>query len=244
MIHLAFDKLLDGEDADQIELVFVVPDGKAGIKPHCAEDLARQQDLPEDDCQLYKHVYIFARQILEDYVSHRITMSTLLRRGFCLKHLCGPATLEEFPRMLDFQTLIRNHWRGLCPFDKGYKAGMAACLFGFHSLTGNLLDEMLNLVFGFREAIGLVQEGTEHALDTFGPYIGDGLEAYESDLENLSEAAAMADYDYALEVEEIMGSSRQQPGCSKALRVLEKKHQSHRAALEKRLVEINLPMGY
>lgn len=146
--------------------------------------------------------------------------------------------------MIDFQNLTRTHWEQSCLFDIGYKAGTAACLFGLHSLTSRILDEILCLI-SYRNPFGLVEEGMEDALHAFASCIGDGLDAYEAELEDLSEAAAILDDEYATEVEEIVVDYSDQPAdVNQALVVLEKRYGDRRAPLKTRLADIYLHIGY
>lgn len=244
VFHLAFNKLFEGEDADQIELVFIMPDLDASVKLHCAEDIASQLHWPEEHGRLYRREYLFEWHIPESVIVHRITMDTLLCRGFGLQRLCGRTTFEDFPKFLDFQNLIRSHWKGVCLFDRGYKAAAAACLFGHHSLTGRLADEMLGLTSN-RYPYGRVREGIEDAFESYASSIGDGLMVYKVELEDLSQAVALLDHEHVIEVEKIQCRHRDQTDdVERVMIMLEKQHQSHRAALETRLADIHLDIGY
>lgn len=258
VLHLAYQKLWDGEAADQTELIFIVPDPKADARLHCARDLADQMvDWSEQERRLFTHEFVYEWQIPESAVAHRITMATLLRRGLNLEQLCGTVESEEFPGMIDFQDLIRANWGNLrlfgreckagtaaCLFDIGYKAGMAACLFGFHSLTSRILDEILSLI-AYRNPFGLVEDGIEDALSTYASCIVDGLEAYEAEFEDLSEAAAMLHHEYATDADEVILNYSDEPAdVDHALVVLEKRYRDCRAALEMRVAEIYLHIGY
>jgi len=245
VLHLAYQKLWDGETADQIELIFIVPDPEADARLHRAKDLADQiVDWSEEYRRLFTHEFVYEWQIPESAVAHRITMDTLLRRGLDLDQLCGPTEFEEFPGMIDFQSLIRTHWKRSCLFDIGYKAGMAACLFGFHSLTSLILDEILGLI-SYRNPFGPVEDGIEDALSTYASCIGDGLEAYEAEFEDLSEAAATLHHEYATDAEEIILNYSDEPAdVDHALVVLEKRYHDRRAALKMRLADIYLHIGY
>jgi hypothetical protein len=221
-----------------------MPGLEAGIKLHCAEDFACQLEWSKEKSRHYRYEYLFEWRIPESLVVHRITMATLLRRGFSLHQLCGHTTFADFPKMCEFRTLIRYHWKDLCLFERGYKAGAAACLFGFHSLTGRLAAEILGLK-GNQNPFGPVKEGIEDALETYASSIGDKLVDYEVGLGDLSEAAAFLDYEYATEAEEIMEDCLDQPGAiGHALILLEKRYRTHRAVLEKRLGDIYLDIGF
>lgn len=85
----------------------------------------------------------------------------------------------------------------------------------------------------------------EDALHAFASCIGDGLDAYEAELEDLSEAAAILDDEYATEVEEIVVDYSDQPAdVNQALVVLEKRYGDRRAPLKTRLADIYLHIGY
>jgi hypothetical protein len=258
VLHLAYQKLWNGEAADQIEFVFIVPDPEANVRLHCAKDLADQMvDWSEEYRLLFTYEFVYEWRIPESAVAHRITMSTLLRRGLHLEQLCGPVNSEEFPEMIDFQNLIRANWGKSCLFDIackagtaaslfdiGYKAGMAACLFGVHSLTSRILEEILGLI-AYRDPFGPVEDGIEDALSTYASCIGDGLEAYEAEFEDLSEAAAMLHHEYATDADGIILDYSDEPAdVDHALMVLEKRYRDRHAALETRLAEIYLHIGY
>jgi hypothetical protein len=49
-----------------------------------------------------------------------------------------------------------------------------------------------------------VKDSSEDALESYASSVGDGLVGYEVELEDLSEAAASLDYEYATEAEEMM----------------------------------------
>ena len=110
VIHLAFQKLCDGDGADQIEIVFIMPDSKASFALHCAKDLACQLGWPKEETENYQYEYLFEWKIPECIVIHRITMATLLRRGFNMRQLCGHTTFVDFPdiRVLNKQPLSQT----------------------------------------------------------------------------------------------------------------------------------------
>lgn len=244
VIHLAFSKLCGGDEADQIEIIFIIPDLESSLPLHRAGDLARQLKWSKEQIRNYQYEYLFEWKVPESLVIHRITMSALLFRGFDLQRLCGHATLTDFPKMIEFRTLICHHWEDLGLFERGHKAGLAACSFGLHSLTGRLADDILSLTF-CRNPFGLVEEGIEDALNFYASSISDGLMNHECELEDLSETAAFLDYEYAAEVREMMWDFGDEPGAiGDALISLEEQYRNHRAALEKRVTDIYLYIGY
>jgi hypothetical protein len=250
VLHLAIDKLWEGEDAASIEIVMITPGTEAGVRLHHAKELASQIGRPEGDIANYEYEYVFERQIPEHIVSHRITLATLARRGFTLYHLCGDTAYDEFPEMLDFQQSIRRHWRRFSLFDRGFKAATAACLFGYHNFTGRMVDEMLGLVSNFNpygrvKPFGLVEEGIRDALELYASTIGDNLMFNEADLADLSEDATTLDHEFVVEAEEIMREYCDEASIAQLhLAALETEHCSNHAALTSRLADIYLQIGY
>lgn len=205
VIHLAFEKLSEGEAADHILIIFIMSDSEDDVRLHCGKELASRLRWPHDDCQKYQYEYLFEWHIPESNVVHEVTMATLVRRGFNLDHMCGQAAFSRFPEMKIFQELRREHWKGTCLFDQGYTSGAAACRFGFNSLTGRLAEEFLALIFCRRHSgCDSIQRGIEDALYSYASLIGDGLVDFEAELSDLSEAEAMLDDAYITEVGEII----------------------------------------
>jgi hypothetical protein len=221
-----------------------MPDLKASFALHCAKDLACQLGWPKEETENYQYEYLFEWKIPGCLVILRITMATLLRRGFNMRQLCGHTTFVDFPDMFESRTLIRDHWKSLCLFDKGFKAGLAGGSFGYHPLTGRLADDFLGLTCA-RNPFGPVKEGLEAALDSHASGIGDGLMEYKCELEDLSETAAFLDDEYAAKVEEMMWDLSDEPAAVEdALILLKEQHRKHQAMLEKRLADIHLCIGY
>lgn len=85
----------------------------------------------------------------------------------------------------------------------------------------------------------------EDALHAFASCIGDGLDAYEAELEDLSETVAILDHEYATEIEQIVVDYSDQPAdVNHALVVVEKRYRDRRAALKTRLADIYSHIGY
>lgn len=79
VLHIAYQKLWDGEAADQIELIFIVPDPEADARLHRARDLADQMvEWSEQKRRLFTHEFVYEWQIPESVVAHRTTVVTLL----------------------------------------------------------------------------------------------------------------------------------------------------------------------
>jgi hypothetical protein len=244
IIHLALQKVWAGEDADQIEMLFIVPGPKGSGSLHCARDLALQLGKTIGNPQAFQYEYVFEWQIPESAVVNRIAMSTLARRGFDLHQLCGKTEFHQFPDMIGLQKLIRHHWKGMPMFDMGHASGSAACLFGFHSLTYRVAEEFLALAFS-RYNCGLVKDGIEDAIDAFASSVGDGLRAFEAELSDLNEVAAMLDDTHIADIGEIVCDFYGQPDeTNHALTVVRERYQVRRDALESDLAKIHLEIGY
>jgi hypothetical protein len=244
VIHLAFQKVWAGEDVDQIEMLFIVPDPMASGLLHCAKDLALQLGKAIENPQAFQYEYVFEWQIPESAVIHRIAMSTLARRGFDLHQLCGKTGFYQFPTMIEFQKLIRSHWKGMPRFDRGHASGAAACLFGLHSLTYRMAEEFLALACPGYDC-GSVRDGIEDAVESFVSSIGDGLMAFEAELSDLSEAASMLDDIHIADIGEVVCDFSGQPDeMDRALTVVRERYQVRRDVLESDLAKIYLEIGY
>lgn len=268
VIHLAFNKLWDGEDANEIEIIMLTPDSDSDTRMHHAAQLARQVDWLPEVIHNYEHEYVFEWKIPNEMVGHRITLGTLLRRGFTLKSLCGRERFESFPDMASFWKLIQNHCAKEASLYKreeespyecteeslykiGYKVGVAGCTFGVHALTGSIVDEVLGLIFYCPEngPFGFVKDGIEDALETFILSIGDGLQFYEAELADLSEAAAILDHEFVTRLEEIGWDccGEVDTEANKAyhpLAACEEEYHRHRERMERSLEDIYLQIGY
>ena len=148
-IHIAFDKLYRGEEAERVEIIFIKLGSEAAVaasaKVHSAETLADGLQFSAEKRKNYKGEYLFEWEIPESLVVHLVTMATLLQRGFSIERLCGPGTaFVGFPRMREFRMEIRHYLRSLRVYNKGLQAGRVACLFGCQALAGRLAADLLS----------------------------------------------------------------------------------------------------
>jgi hypothetical protein len=79
VLRRAFDKLYEGEEPDQIWIVFISVPYKDKSTYHHAEHLAR--DIGHDTPRMFKNEYIFEWEIPEEYIVHKVSVQTLLERG-------------------------------------------------------------------------------------------------------------------------------------------------------------------
>lgn len=246
VIHLAFEQLHQRESADQIQILFIMPDDGGHAKLHSGKDLASQLCSLDVNPQHYQYEYLFEWQIPESSVLHEITMATLIRRGFTLRSLCGQTVFTSFPDMKAFQDLIRVYWEGVCLNEKGYHSGMAACHFGFNAVTSRLAEEFLDLFFASRGYGNyFIDMGVEDALYSCASSIGDGLAEFTIELSDLHEALAALNDAHIVEVGEMVDEyfdDSYQLG--NALDVVKTLYQRRREGLEKRLAEVYLEIGY
>ena len=163
-IHTAFDKLHSGEPAERIEILFIKPPA-ASSALHSADDLARKLHWLAEKRKNYKDEYLFEWAIPECSVIHRVTMATLLRRGLSIQLLCGSQThFADFPRMREFRMVFRQYWGSLRVYERGFRAGRVACLFGRRELSRRLADEVLMFAFAVLP-YGRVGDGIKEALE-------------------------------------------------------------------------------
>ncbi|KAK0303245.1 hypothetical protein LTR82_017625 [Friedmanniomyces endolithicus] len=245
-IHLAFKKLIQEKAADEIQIMFIVPNYDKHIQLYSGKDLASQLRSPDVDPLDYQYEYLFEWHIPESTIVHEITMATLVRRGFNLKYICGQTAFIKFPDMRDFGKLIREHWRGVCLYDQGYISGTATCWFGFNGLNGRLAEEFFGLLFRCRGyGNHSIQMGIEDALHSYASSIGDGLADFAIELSDLREAVAALDDAYIAEVGETECGCFDEPDqLGRALAAVQDVYQDRRNVLEGRLAETYLEVGY
>jgi hypothetical protein len=80
MLRRAFDKLYKGHKAEHIWIVFIFVPHRDNAEYHHAKHLAQEIRLEESN--MFVHEYVFEWEIPEKYVMHKVSVHTLLSRGF------------------------------------------------------------------------------------------------------------------------------------------------------------------
>ena len=206
-IHIAFQKHEAGED--NIELIFIEPNDGTRNLPRKAERLARDCGFSTEYQKLFKHEYLFTRQIPEQCVLHRIDLHTLSERGFTVERLIGHV-LEERTCLTGFCTEFRNHWSSYTVGDRSCLLATVACRFGLYSPV----DDIFWALFGASIAKGskwgdfstLIKKNLAWAKEDYASDVGLNYLRFDTDLEDLREAWWMIKVEHEDRLDELMYS--------------------------------------
>lgn len=134
-------------DTDRSEIIFIDSPSNAKMGNSTgwwASDLARKFSLGNP--KLLNSEYIFPRRIPDGLVNHRVCMDTMLSRGFRRTWLCGDHDDTQdngiFFGVTDFSRTIRDAWKDMSFFDRGYHAGAIACKMGYTLLTKEIAQRI------------------------------------------------------------------------------------------------------
>ena len=121
-LRRAFNKLYGGDKPEQIWIVFISVPHKEKAIYHHAEYLARE--IGQDKTNMFKDEYIFEWEVPEKYIVHKVSVQTLLERGFIMESYCEYSNNK---RQLPSAYLLRQDIakRILDPANSGYDIGMS-----------------------------------------------------------------------------------------------------------------------
>lgn len=144
VLRRAFNKLYGGEKPDQIWIVFIsVPHENKHTYYH-AEHLA--QETGHENPRVFTNEFIFVGEIPEEYIIHKVSVQTLLDRGFDMKRSCGYSNdIEQLPRSSLLRQQIAKHI--LDPSNSGYHIGLSleymARHFGARAVVYDIAHQIL-----------------------------------------------------------------------------------------------------
>ena len=125
----AAQKYCEGEKPENTWIIFITVTPRDGGRFHHAERLAKVAGL--NQTKKYKHEYIFEWEIPKNCINHKISLKTLLKRGFKLDLFLEPNGNGALPL---------NHLRGILAnavfnsscggYDNGMNLGYMARCFG------------------------------------------------------------------------------------------------------------------
>ncbi len=121
-LRRAFDKLYGGDKPEQIWIIFISVPYKDKATYHHAEYLA--QEIGQDETDMFKDEYIFEWEIPERCIAHKVSVQTLLERGFTMEHYCEYSNNK---RQLPPAYLLRQEMAKhiLDPAHGGYDIGVS-----------------------------------------------------------------------------------------------------------------------
>jgi len=143
-LRRAFEKYYEGDDPDQIWIVFIRVPYKDKRTYHHAEHLARE--IGQNETSMFKHEYIFEWEIPKKYIVHKVSVQTLLERGLNMERYCEYSNnRQRLPSAYLLRQDIARHI--LDPSNGGYDIGMSlgfmARCFGARALACDIAHKIL-----------------------------------------------------------------------------------------------------
>ncbi|KAJ9492012.1 hypothetical protein VN97_g1253 [Penicillium thymicola] len=103
------------EDPKEIWIAILFVPDDANTQPHHAREFA-QQLMDSRDAKVFKHEYLFEREIPMSYLEHNVSLREIFKRGSVGMFLDAkgsfPSTLEEFRKMIMSEILLDAYGAG------------------------------------------------------------------------------------------------------------------------------------
>lgn len=144
-LHIAYHKIHDGEDAQQIKIAFLTSRTDAQTKVYPARDLAIKSGSSEEEADNFVNEYLFLWDVPDDNVIHVVSMDLVIRRGFALPRI---HTGHPFPSLSDLRRAFVDRRDHLAPFERGYSCASDACMFGLRAPFHEIASQMSRWVRG------------------------------------------------------------------------------------------------
>jgi hypothetical protein len=99
-LHIAIQRVYDGEDTRQIKIEFLTSRTDAQTKIYPARDFAIKSGSSEEEAENFVNEYLFLWNVPNDNVIHVVSMDLVIRRGFALPRI---HTGHSFPSLSDLR---------------------------------------------------------------------------------------------------------------------------------------------
>lgn len=247
VVHLAMNKRFEGEEAGQIEIIFIAPRTCPRKRIHSAQSLASAIDLPDTECEKYKYEYLFVWGIPDYCVIHRVTLSTWEHRGLTFGSHLG-SSVDSFPSLYDFHCLIseclRKHFSS---WEKGYTICQGACCFGLRAPVTELASQMV--AWTVMDVISydprMEQLGIQDGLEDYVSSVGDNIFEFGADRDDLQRELACLEDGHVGAVGELVHDFSTQPVRLHQLLTEEKERFSRlQGQVAKRLDDVETRIGF
>jgi hypothetical protein len=149
-VQRAFSKYYDCELPEDIYIVFIqVPADKRQVTgPHSAQGIA--EDCGFEDSDKFKHEFVFEWAIPAGFISHTVTVKTLLDRGLSMdKYLTGDGQLLSTSQLRC--AMAETYFGDDCLWEIGLDLGYFAMYFGARSPLGWIAEQLLWDIAGRRK---------------------------------------------------------------------------------------------
>lgn len=151
-LHWAFSLEHDGERPTDIMLVIIDHHRNtllSDVRVHCGYDCARDLNLAEEECRLYRNEFLFEWQIPDACVIKEISLHTLKQRGLDLNMLIGEDALcsiaeNGFANLSGFRDFVVSKWQDADYFNTCYSCARMALCFGSDAPWQEIYDNTLN----------------------------------------------------------------------------------------------------
>lgn len=121
-LRRAFDKFYGGHKREKIWIVFISVPHKDKATYHHAKHLAQELGLEEPN--MFKDEYVFEWEVPEKYIVHKVSVHTLLSRGFSMERYCEFSNdMKQLPPAYLLRQIMAK--RILNPATGGYDIGMS-----------------------------------------------------------------------------------------------------------------------
>jgi hypothetical protein len=126
-LHVAIQRVHDGEDARQIKIAFLTSRTDADTRIYPARDFAIRSGSSEEEADNFVNEYLFLWNVPDDNVIHVVSMDLVIRREFALNRI---RTGQPFPSLSDLRRALVDHRDQLTPFERKatHAHQMPACL--------------------------------------------------------------------------------------------------------------------